>query len=159
MTVAGDLTLLVAFGAGVVHTRDEPHAPDSDLVPRAERELPPDPLAVHEGPVTRGQIADAPARGNPLEEAMHARDRPVERQGDVVRRYLTDRDPLALELDPIARVSDPHLVVVVPLGPLGMAVRIGSGHVTHDDGTLSPQDGSVPSPGWNHDRLLRMIAL
>ena len=61
---------------------------------------------------------------------MHAGDRLVEGQGDVVRRCLTDREHVALQRDPVPRASDPHLEVVVAPGPRATVSRISS-DVTH----------------------------
>ena len=53
-------------------------------VTRPDGVLTPDPFAVQERPVPRVEISDAPARGQVLEDRVHAGDGRVERQGNIV---------------------------------------------------------------------------
>src|SRR5438094_7786789 len=75
---------------------------------------------------------------------MNAGDGPVERDRDVVRGRLTDRDPVAREGDALPGALDPHLEVVAA--------------VTHGDGNLSRGDGSVARGAWSGGWASRTIA-
>src|SRR5204863_1579179 len=126
---------LVPTDAGLVDPRDQPDAADADLVAGAERTLGPDPLPVHESPVPGAEVADAPSGGNDLEHGVDPGDRPVEREREIVRRGLTDRDPLTHEGNALPGAFEQHLEVVAG--------------VTHGDGNLSRGDGSVARGGWS----------
>ena len=76
----------LAGSDALVDPNDEPDGSDPDLVARSEGQRSPHPLAVDEGPVPRSEIANAPPRGDQLNNTMHPRHGSVEGQRNVIRR-------------------------------------------------------------------------
>src|SRR5215208_1255851 len=84
---------------------------DADLVAVLEAVRRPDPLAVDRRAVRRPEVADAPARGEPLQHGVQATRGRVVLERHVVLGRLADRDTAGLQRDPPATYSGDHLDV------------------------------------------------
>jgi hypothetical protein len=83
-----------------------------------ERTLSPDAIRVHERPVARRKVANAPAGRHALEHRVDTGDRVVEGEGKVVRGRLADRDPFALQANAFPGAVHPDFQVVGHLASL-----------------------------------------
>ena len=73
--------------------KQQAESTEEDLVARMQSPLADDPLAVHEGPVSRPEVADAPGVAESLERGMHSGDA-VGVDDDIVRLEGSDGDAL-----------------------------------------------------------------
>ena len=90
-------------------TEHQGRLPDDDLVPRVQAMGVPDPAAVHVGPVSRTEVADAPAGRELLDDRVEPREPSVSGQGDIVRGSLPDGDAVAIHREDPRASSLPDL--------------------------------------------------